>query len=95
MKKSVESVAELGLVLRAVRKSSGIRIDDLAGIVGVSKQFASDVENGKETVQMGRVLRVLSELGVRLSVEFQDSAAEELHRLEAREKLKKALFGNE
>lgn len=84
MKKTVDSVSDIGTVLRAVRKSSGIRIDDLAGMVGVSKQFASDVENGKDTVQMGRVFRLLRELGVRVSVEFHDSAAAELERLAQR-----------
>ena len=37
MKISVESAEELALVLRAVRKSSRVRLDDLAKTVGVSK----------------------------------------------------------
>jgi transcriptional regulator with XRE-family HTH domain len=63
-------------VLRAVRKSSGIRIDDLAGMVGVSKQFASDVENGKDRADGAGVS--LAPGAVRVSVEFHDSAAASL-----------------
>jgi len=70
MQINIHSVADLGLVLRAVRRHSGVRLDDLAGTARVSKQFASDVEHGKPTVQLGLVLQLLSELGVPLSVDI-------------------------
>jgi y4mF family transcriptional regulator len=69
MKLPVTSSRELGQIIRAVRKESGVRLDDLAAITGVSKQFVSDVEHGKPTAQLGRVLRLLVELGIGLSVE--------------------------
>jgi hypothetical protein len=49
MQVPINSVADLGLALRAVRRSSNVRLDDMAAISGVSKQFASDVELGKAT----------------------------------------------
>lgn len=82
MKHVVHSVEDLGLVIRAVRKSAGIRLDDLASTVKVSKQFTSDVERGKPTVQMGRVMRLLEELGVPLSVDIPESVLPVLQRLE-------------
>ena len=84
MKHTITSAAELGMIIRAVRKSTAVRQDDLAAIVGVSRQFAVDVEKGKPTVQLGRVLLLLKELGVELSVEIPSVASIELERLTQR-----------
>ena len=74
----VKTVADLGLAVRAVRRSSGVRLDDLAGTAGLSKQFVSDVEHGKETVQLGLVLKALAELGIPLALTIPDDAQDEL-----------------
>jgi hypothetical protein len=84
MKFAVRSAQELGLIVRAVRRSTHVRIDDLAAIAKVSKQFASDVELGKPTVQLGRVFHLLIELGIQLAVELPADAAVELARLRAK-----------
>lgn len=78
MQLSIHSVTDLGLALRAARRSSKVRLDDLAATAGVSKQFASDVEHGKPTVQLGLVLKLLSELGVPLMVDIPEEAEAEL-----------------
>ena len=77
MQLSVRTVADLGLALRATRRSGKVRLDDLAQIAGVSKQFVSDVEYGKQTVQLGLVLKLLLEMGVFMSVEIPQEANEE------------------
>jgi len=82
MKRQILSARDLGLIIRAVRKSSGVRQDDLAGIVGVSKQFATDVERGKPTVQMDRAFLLLKELGLSLTIDVPESAREMLLKLE-------------
>jgi predicted transcriptional regulator len=46
--------------------SNLLSIDDLAATARLSKKFVSDVELGKPTVQLGRVLQMLDELGVRV-----------------------------
>lgn len=74
MKHKITSVSELGAVMRAARKSSGVRIDDLALLTGLSKQFVNDVELGKDGVQLGKVLTVLSELGVHVYVDVPSQA---------------------
>lgn len=84
MKITVESVADLGLALRAARKGAGVRLDDLAGIAGVSKQFVSDVEYGKQTVQLGLVLKLLAEMGLHLTVDLPPAAEPALLGLQAR-----------
>jgi y4mF family transcriptional regulator len=84
MKHTIQSTEELGLVIRAVRKSTQVRQDDLAAFVGVSRQFTVDVEKGKPTVQLARVLRLLKELGIELSVDIPSAASKELELLTRR-----------
>lgn len=79
----LHSVTDLGLVLRATRKGSKVRLDDLAAIAGVSKQFVSDVEYGKQTVQMGLVLKLLAEMGLTLTVTLPPAAEPALLALKA------------
>lgn len=81
MKHSIRSTQELAAVIRAVRKSASVRQDDLAATVGVSRQFTVDVEAGKQTVQFGRVLRLLEELGIELTVDIPDDASAILAKL--------------
>jgi transcriptional regulator with XRE-family HTH domain len=83
MRVPVKSVADVGMAVRAVRRHSGVRIDDLAATTGVSKQFTQDVEHGKPTVQFDRVLKVLNELGIPLALDIPDEAAQELEHLRA------------
>jgi len=82
MKHPIHSAADLGLIIRAVRKSTHVRQDDLAGAVRVSRQFTHDVEQGKPTVQLGRVLLLLKELGIALNVEIPDEASRTLSTLQ-------------
>ncbi|MDO9402465.1 MAG: helix-turn-helix domain-containing protein [Polaromonas sp.] len=83
------SVEELGLALRAVRRSQKMRLDDMAALTGVSKQFASDVERGKETVRLGLVLKLLGDMGLRVSVDIPDQSGPELVTLKAKANVKR------
>jgi transcriptional regulator with XRE-family HTH domain len=78
MRIPIQSTVDLGLAVRAVRRHSRVRIDDLAATAGVSKQFTQDVEHGKPTVQFGRVLKVLAELGIPLALDIPDETAHAL-----------------
>jgi y4mF family transcriptional regulator len=60
----ITSPQELGLLLRATRKQQNLRMDDLAGSAGVGPVFVREVERGKPTVQLGKVMQLLAELGV-------------------------------
>lgn len=84
MRVPIHNPAELGVVIRALRKSAGVRQDDLAASVGVSKQFATDVEHGKPTAQVGLLMKVLEELGGRLEVEVPDSVKAAIDEVNAR-----------
>jgi hypothetical protein len=78
MRIPIRSAVDIGLAVRAVRRHSRVRIDDLAATAGVSKQFTQDVEHGKPTVQFGRVLKLLVELGISLEIDIPDEAARAL-----------------
>lgn len=65
----VTTMAELGSLIREERLRQKLTQTDLAEISGVGITFISQLENGKETVEMGRVVRVLTMLGIDLYAE--------------------------
>jgi transcriptional regulator with XRE-family HTH domain len=73
MKHPITSVADLGALVRATRKSTGVRLDDLASTSSLSKQFVNDVELGKPGAQLGKVLQMLQELGIQLYADVPDA----------------------
>lgn len=66
----VTTTSELGDVIRNRRTSLRLRQQDLALAANVGIRFIVDVENGKETSQIGLVLRLLQALGIRLTPEI-------------------------
>ena len=60
--------ADLGTIVRTTRKAQGLRQDELAGAAGVGLRFVVDLEAGKPTVQLGKMLLVLQALGCTLDV---------------------------
>ena len=84
MQVPIKTPAELGLVVRAARKAQRLRLDDAAAFAGVGTVFAGDVERGKPSVQLGRVLKLLSQLGLHLVVDAPDAAAPVLSALRER-----------
>jgi DNA-binding XRE family transcriptional regulator len=68
----IQTSEELGLALRAVRKDSHVRLEDLAQTVGVSKQTAANVEQGE--AKLSTMLASLREMGITLSVDIPQSA---------------------
>jgi hypothetical protein len=81
MKIPITSTAELGLTIRATRRAYGLRLDDVAGSTKVGPVFVGDVEHGKETVQMGRVFKLLDELGIRVILDIPPAALPEYEKL--------------
>ena len=58
----------LGDVVRQHRKLQGATQVEFASLCGVGVRFISDLENGKPTVQIGKVLQVLNSLGLELAL---------------------------
>lgn len=60
--------AEIGDIVRTIRKAAGLRQDELAGAAGVGLRFIVDLEAGKATAQIGKTLQVLAALGCSLEI---------------------------
>lgn len=59
----VSSTDDIGKALRNIRKGNGMTQDDLCRISGVNRRFLSELENGKKTAEIGKVLHVLQCVG--------------------------------
>ena len=64
----IRSVKELGALVRQRRKDAGVLQADAAALAGVGARFLSELERGKETAEVGKVLQVLDRLGLELLV---------------------------
>lgn len=60
---SIGSTEELGAALRRNRKALGLTQAELALAAGVGLRFVGEVEAGKPSAQLGRVLRLIEVLG--------------------------------
>ena len=63
-KNIIRDTAELGQKVRELRRAQKITQAQLAGLANTGIRFISDLENGKETCHIGKVLRVIETLGV-------------------------------
>lgn len=68
----VYTPASLGAAIRHYRHEAGLSQAELAERAGLNRTYLSDLEQGRETEQVKRILRVLRQLGVRMSVEKAD-----------------------
>jgi len=64
----ISSVEDLGHLVRQYRSEQDATQTDLAAFAGVGVRFISELENGKPTVELGKVLKVLATLGLELRV---------------------------
>ena len=66
MRHIITNVADLGTAVRAARKRLAVSQETLAAAAGVGARFVVELEAGKPTVQLDRVLAVLAALDVTL-----------------------------
>ena len=62
---------DIGAVIRMRRRELGLTQVELADRVGVGITYVSNLENGKETAEIGKALHILSMLGMNLYVEVR------------------------
>lgn len=58
----------LAAAVRARRRRLGLRQGDLADLAGVSERFIHALEKGKQSVQLDKVVAVLTALGLHLEL---------------------------
>ena len=66
---------QLGATIRARRKQLKVTQKDLALTCGTGLRFISDLENGKPTCQIGKILQVLQALRLKLQITGQSEAS--------------------
>ena len=69
---AVTNPKDLGELLRKKRKAQNLTQGQVAAFCGVSVKFISEVERGKETAEIGKVLYLLSSLGIDLIADTRD-----------------------
>lgn len=67
-KEITDAVARLGAEIRRRRKHQGLTQGTLGRLSGAGINFVSQIEMGKPTAQIGKVLQVLKVLGVEVRI---------------------------
>lgn len=61
---NVRTAAELGRLVRAHRKQLNLTLETVSGLSNLGVRFLSEFERGKETAELGKVLKTLHVLGL-------------------------------
>lgn len=69
----IRSAADLGAVVRAQRKHLALKQLDIAGLGNTGNRFIVELEAGKPTVQLQKVLDVMDLLGLEVVVRQKGS----------------------
>lgn len=67
------TTADIGRLIRKERRRQGATQAELAGMSNVGVTFISQLENGKDTAEIGKVINVLMTLGIDLYAEERDA----------------------
>lgn len=65
----IRSAEELGKLVRAHRKQRKLTLETISGLGNVSTRFLSEFERGKETAELGKVLKALRTLGLEVIIQ--------------------------
>ena len=66
----IKSLKQLGQLAKIVRQSQSLDQSTAGLLSGNGLTFMSQFENGKETVEIGRVLKLFDQLGIELSIDL-------------------------
>ena len=65
----VRSAEELGRIVRAHRKNRHLTLETVSGLGNLSPRFLSEFERGKETSEIGKVLKALRTVGLEVIIQ--------------------------
>lgn len=71
------TTANIGKLIRETRKALGITQKTLALTSGAGVRFIIELEKGKETCEIGKVLTVLQTLGIKIALTPPATAVQE------------------
>lgn len=70
----IRTVEDLGRLVRAHRKGRHLTLETVSGLGNLGKRFLSELERGKETAEIGKVLSALRTLGLEVIVQPRGTA---------------------
>lgn len=65
----VQTAEELGRLVRAHRKQRHLTLETVSGLGNLSTRFLSEFERGKETAEIGKILKTLRTLGLEVMIQ--------------------------
>ncbi len=65
----IQTTEELGQLVRSHRKSRHLTLETVSGLGNLSTRFLSEFERGKETAEIGKVLKALRTLGLEIVIQ--------------------------
>ncbi|MBI4669439.1 MAG: helix-turn-helix transcriptional regulator [Elusimicrobia bacterium] len=68
----VKEPKEIGQILRHLRKKSKLTQQEAAAMCKVGTRFLSELENGKQSLHLGKVLKVLQAFGLVVALKRKD-----------------------
>lgn len=68
----IHNSRELGKLIRSFRTGHRFTLERVSGMTGVGMRFLSELERGKETVQLGLVLQIINQLGLEIIIQPRD-----------------------
>jgi transcriptional regulator with XRE-family HTH domain len=66
---AIQTTEELGQLARAHRKQRHLTLETISGLGNLSTRFLSEFERGKETAEIGKVLKALRTLGLEVIIQ--------------------------
>ena len=70
--KEIKKASQLGRCIRDTRKKQALTQAELAAVSGVGLRFVRELEQGKESCHLGKVMTVLKMLGLILQLDGDD-----------------------
>lgn len=68
-KQNVKDAKAIGELIKKTRKESNLTQANAAALCGVGTRFISDLENGKPTLQLEHVLKVINAFGLEIIIQ--------------------------
>jgi HTH-type transcriptional regulator/antitoxin HipB len=76
----IQTAEDLGHLVRAHRKDKGLTLETVSGLGNLSTRFLSEFERGKETAEIGKILKTLRTLGLDVIVQPRGGTTPAPHR---------------
>ena len=65
----IQNIVELGVIVKSKRKNMKLTQAYIAALCNVGTRFISELENGKTTLEINKVLKVVQGLGFVIKIE--------------------------